>query len=76
MSVSVQSAVVSLAGTPVLVEGASWEHGVSLRGGDVVGSSGSVRWAEGAVIPASQMSHPLRPGWTRTNGAAPGSAAR
>lgn len=66
---SVQSAVVKLAGTPVPVEGASWEHGVSLRAGDVVGSSGSVDWAEGAVIPASQMSHPLRPGWSRTNGA-------
>lgn len=66
---SVQSAVVKLAGTPVPVDGASWEHGVSLRAGDVVGSSGSVDWADGAVIPASQVAHPLRPGWSRTNGA-------
>lgn len=62
--------LVRMHGTTRTALSASWEHGVSLRAGDVVGASGSVEWAPGeGVIPASQVPHPLRPGWDREAGA-------
>ncbi|WP_122262239.1 hypothetical protein [Ornithinimicrobium cerasi] len=68
--VRAQSVDIKVGGVSTPVEGVSWDHGVNLRAGDVVGSDASVDWAEGAgVVPASQVAHPMRPGWTRTNGA-------
>jgi len=65
-----QSVQVTLNGDPVAVDSVSWEHGVNLRSGDVVGSSGTVRWSDGTgVLTASQVKHPFAAGWDRTNGA-------
>lgn len=62
--------LVRMHGTTRTALSASWEHGVSLRAGDVVGASGRVEWAPGeGVVPASQVPHPLRPGWDREAGA-------